>query len=207
MCLWCDQCVVVCLLLQDAFSLLAYSDPWNSPVGYQLDAIQREPVCSTLNSAILGRSSVRPADTSLSSSLLFVCLLSPVLMVFFLLFLLFLSRDSQPAQAAPPGPGRGSGRPVPRHHGTNWQRLLRLCLCGRLPALALYTHTHTHTLTMCAEVAPPPSSISVVILAEETLLRTITSSRKLNHLTRFLLCFYRPAPTPPRIRSRFWADR
>uniref|UniRef100_A0A665U2P5 RAN binding protein 9 n=1 Tax=Echeneis naucrates TaxID=173247 RepID=A0A665U2P5_ECHNA len=35
---------------QDAFSLLAYSDPWNSPVGYQLDAIQREPVCSTLNS-------------------------------------------------------------------------------------------------------------------------------------------------------------
>lgn len=43
------------LPLQDAFSLLAYSDPWSSPVGYQLDAIQREPVCSTLNSAILGR--------------------------------------------------------------------------------------------------------------------------------------------------------
>lgn len=42
--------------MQDAFSLLAYSDPWNSPVGYQLDALQREPVCSTLNSAILGRS-------------------------------------------------------------------------------------------------------------------------------------------------------
>uniref|UniRef100_A0A3B3S4Q6 RAN binding protein 9 n=1 Tax=Paramormyrops kingsleyae TaxID=1676925 RepID=A0A3B3S4Q6_9TELE len=42
-------------MLKDAFSLLAYSDPWNSPVGYQLDAIQREPVCSTLNSAILGR--------------------------------------------------------------------------------------------------------------------------------------------------------
>ncbi|XP_029686388.1 ran-binding protein 9 isoform X4 [Takifugu rubripes] len=40
-------------MLKDAFSLLAYSDPWNSPVGYQLDAIQREPVCSTLNSAIL----------------------------------------------------------------------------------------------------------------------------------------------------------
>lgn len=48
----CEKCV----LLQDAFSLLAYSDPWNSPVGYQLDPIQREPVCSTLNSAILGRS-------------------------------------------------------------------------------------------------------------------------------------------------------
>ncbi len=44
--------------LQDAFSLLAYSDPWNSPVGYQLDSIQREPVCSTLNSAILGRYSI-----------------------------------------------------------------------------------------------------------------------------------------------------
>ncbi|KAJ8011417.1 hypothetical protein DPEC_G00057990 [Dallia pectoralis] len=40
-------------MLMDAFSLLAYSDPWTSPVGYQLDSIQREPVCSTLNSAIL----------------------------------------------------------------------------------------------------------------------------------------------------------
>ncbi|XP_005995266.1 ran-binding protein 9 [Latimeria chalumnae] len=40
-------------MLKDAFSLLAYSDPWNSPVGYQLDPVQREPVCSALNSAIL----------------------------------------------------------------------------------------------------------------------------------------------------------
>ncbi|XP_022094479.1 ran-binding protein 9-like isoform X1 [Acanthaster planci] len=39
--------------LQDAFSLLAYSDPWNSPVGYQLDPVLREPVCAALNSAIL----------------------------------------------------------------------------------------------------------------------------------------------------------
>ncbi|XP_013389065.1 ran-binding protein 9 [Lingula anatina] len=39
--------------LQDAFSLLAYSDPWNSPVGFQLDPVQREPVCAALNSAIL----------------------------------------------------------------------------------------------------------------------------------------------------------
>lgn len=39
--------------LQNAFSLLAYSDPWNSPVGYQLDPVQREPVCAALNSAIL----------------------------------------------------------------------------------------------------------------------------------------------------------
>lgn len=41
---------------QDAFSLLAYSDPWNCPVGQQLDPIQREPVCAALNSAILGKS-------------------------------------------------------------------------------------------------------------------------------------------------------
>ncbi|MCL4124381.1 UNVERIFIED_CONTAM: hypothetical protein GTU68_067452 [Idotea baltica] len=40
-------------MLQDAFSLLAYNDPWNSPVGWQLDSIQREPVCQALNSAIL----------------------------------------------------------------------------------------------------------------------------------------------------------
>ena len=40
---------------QDAFSLLAYQDPWNSPVGYQLDQVQREPVCAALNSAILGK--------------------------------------------------------------------------------------------------------------------------------------------------------
>uniref|UniRef100_A0A672V894 RAN binding protein 10 n=1 Tax=Strigops habroptila TaxID=2489341 RepID=A0A672V894_STRHB len=40
-------------MLQDAFSLLAYSDPWNCPIGQQLDPIQREPVCAALNSAIL----------------------------------------------------------------------------------------------------------------------------------------------------------
>ncbi|XP_035218801.1 ran-binding protein 9-like isoform X2 [Stegodyphus dumicola] len=40
-------------MLQDAFSLLAYADPWASPVGYQLDPVQREPVCAALNSAIL----------------------------------------------------------------------------------------------------------------------------------------------------------
>jgi len=40
-------------LLKDAFSLLAYKDPWNCPVGYQLDSSQREPLCAALNSAIL----------------------------------------------------------------------------------------------------------------------------------------------------------
>ncbi|KAK2189475.1 hypothetical protein NP493_106g07006 [Ridgeia piscesae] len=39
--------------LLDAFSLLAYADPWSSPVGHQLDPVEREPVCAALNSAIL----------------------------------------------------------------------------------------------------------------------------------------------------------
>ena len=42
-------------IIQEAFSLLAYSDPWNSPVGGQLDPAGREPVCAQLNSAILGK--------------------------------------------------------------------------------------------------------------------------------------------------------
>jgi len=40
-------------MLRDAFSLLAYADPWNSPVSDQLDSVQREPVCAALNSAIM----------------------------------------------------------------------------------------------------------------------------------------------------------
>ncbi|EDO31108.1 predicted protein [Nematostella vectensis] len=39
--------------LEEAFSLLAYSDPWSSPVGYLLDPVQREHICAALNSAIL----------------------------------------------------------------------------------------------------------------------------------------------------------
>lgn len=39
--------------LKDAFSLLAYADPWKSPVCEQLDPVQREPVCAALNSAIM----------------------------------------------------------------------------------------------------------------------------------------------------------
>ncbi|XP_046687639.1 LOW QUALITY PROTEIN: ran-binding protein 9-like [Homalodisca vitripennis] len=45
-------------MLQDAFSLLAYSNPWSSPVGWQLDPVQRETVCAALNSAILESSSL-----------------------------------------------------------------------------------------------------------------------------------------------------
>ncbi|XP_078720194.1 ran-binding protein 9-like isoform X1 [Lampetra fluviatilis] len=39
--------------LQDAFSLLAYADPWRSPVGYLLGPAQREHTCAALNSTIL----------------------------------------------------------------------------------------------------------------------------------------------------------
>ena len=47
--------ICMCCMCQDAFSLLAYSDPASSPVSYQLNPIQREPVCTALNSAILGQ--------------------------------------------------------------------------------------------------------------------------------------------------------
>ena len=40
-------------ILNNAFSLLAYKDPRSSSVGYQLDPIQREPICAALNSKIL----------------------------------------------------------------------------------------------------------------------------------------------------------
>ena len=40
-------------MLNEAYGLLAYSDPWSSPLGYQLDPIQREPICAALNSKIL----------------------------------------------------------------------------------------------------------------------------------------------------------
>jgi len=53
-----DVVILNCVycLCQDAFSLLAYSDPASSPVSYQLNPVQREPVCTALNSAILGQS-------------------------------------------------------------------------------------------------------------------------------------------------------
>ncbi|XP_026321119.1 ran-binding protein 10 isoform X3 [Hyposmocoma kahamanoa] len=40
-------------MLEDAFSLLAYSNPWASPVGWQLEPVRREAVCEALNAAIL----------------------------------------------------------------------------------------------------------------------------------------------------------
>lgn len=41
------------VLMKEAFSLLAYNNPHDSPVGYLLDPIQREGICSSLNSVIL----------------------------------------------------------------------------------------------------------------------------------------------------------
>lgn len=44
----------ICSIFQDAFSLLAYSNPWSSPLGWQLCPSRRETICAALNSAILG---------------------------------------------------------------------------------------------------------------------------------------------------------
>lgn len=58
-------------LLQDAFSLLAYADPWCSPVKWQLDPVQRESACAALNSAILSADNLPrrpPLEVALSHS-------------------------------------------------------------------------------------------------------------------------------------------
>ena len=55
----CRQYAYSTLILQEAFSLLAYADPWDSPVGGQLNPAGREPVCAQLNSAILGMFSLQ----------------------------------------------------------------------------------------------------------------------------------------------------
>jgi len=51
-------------MLREAFSLLAYSDPRSSPVGWQLHPSERENVCQQLNNAIviseMGGSNHRP---------------------------------------------------------------------------------------------------------------------------------------------------
>uniref|UniRef100_A0A8D8VVP6 Ran-binding protein 10 n=1 Tax=Cacopsylla melanoneura TaxID=428564 RepID=A0A8D8VVP6_9HEMI len=66
-------------MLQDAFSLLAYSNPWNSPVGWQLDPIQRETVCAALNSAILESSNLArrpPLEVSVAHARQLISLMS-----------------------------------------------------------------------------------------------------------------------------------
>ncbi|XP_037085416.1 ran-binding protein 9-like [Pollicipes pollicipes] len=66
-------------LLQDAFSLLAYADPWSSPVKWQLDPVQRESVCAALNSAILSSHNLPrrpPLEVALSHSKELVALMA-----------------------------------------------------------------------------------------------------------------------------------
>ncbi|CAG5055735.1 unnamed protein product [Parnassius apollo] len=58
-------------MLEDAFSLLAYSNPWDSPVGWQLEPVRREAVCEALNSAILesqGMQWISPVEACVSHS-------------------------------------------------------------------------------------------------------------------------------------------
>ncbi|XP_068620104.1 ran-binding protein 10 isoform X2 [Battus philenor] len=58
-------------MLEDAFSLLAYSNPWASPVGWQLEPVRREAVCEALNSAILesqGMQWISPVEACVSHS-------------------------------------------------------------------------------------------------------------------------------------------
>ncbi|CAH1640494.1 unnamed protein product [Spodoptera littoralis] len=57
--------------LMDAFSLLAYSNPWDSPVGWQLQPVRREAVCEALNAAILESQGMRwisPVEACVSAS-------------------------------------------------------------------------------------------------------------------------------------------
>lgn len=45
-------------MVRDAFSLIAYSEPYSSPVGWQLDPRQREIVADLLREAILRRTNI-----------------------------------------------------------------------------------------------------------------------------------------------------
>lgn len=66
-------------ILQEAFSLLAYADPWKSPVAKQLDTSGREAVCHSLNSAILESKNLPgrpPLEVSVAHSRLLVKLMA-----------------------------------------------------------------------------------------------------------------------------------
>ncbi|CAB3250976.1 unnamed protein product [Arctia plantaginis] len=66
-----QQDQIVKSMLEDAFSLLAYSNPWDSPVGWQLEPVRREAVCEALNSAILeaqGMKWISPVEACVSHS-------------------------------------------------------------------------------------------------------------------------------------------
>lgn len=119
---------------QDAFSLLAYSDPWNCPVGQQLDPMQRESLCSTLNSAILGKRE------------LLGDIFNPLMGTGVARFIpqvlrgwahpVFPLRVSEPAQAASADAGAGTGHGVCPADGAGPLGLLFLRQSRQLFALA-----------------------------------------------------------------------
>lgn len=147
----------VCLCVQDAFSLLAYSDPWNCPVGQQLDPTQRESLCSTLNSAILGNKhtpihyidiyterereiniSVRKTNINVD-----VCILRHGFIFhikeqtcFHLLITVFFYRVPKSAQAASTDASARTGHRVCSAHGAGSLWFLLLCQSRQLFALA-----------------------------------------------------------------------
>lgn len=55
---------------QDAFALVAYPDPWDSPVGWQLNHGEREYVSNALNSAILDGRFGRPGRPPMEVALI-----------------------------------------------------------------------------------------------------------------------------------------
>ena len=55
---------------QEAFALVAYPNPWDSPVGWQLKPCEREIVGNALNSAIIGGSFGRPGRPPLEVALM-----------------------------------------------------------------------------------------------------------------------------------------
>ena len=60
-------------MLQDAFAMLAYPDPWDSPVGWQLEVSEREFVSGALNSAILESQCNQPGRPPLQVQIIGMC--------------------------------------------------------------------------------------------------------------------------------------
>jgi len=50
-------------MLQNAYALVAYPEPWKSPLAWQLSTDQREIVASALNSAILENDGYSPRSS------------------------------------------------------------------------------------------------------------------------------------------------
>ena len=55
---------------QDAFALVAYPNPWESPLGWQLAPSEREQVSNALNSAILDGRFGKPGRPPLEVALI-----------------------------------------------------------------------------------------------------------------------------------------